>query len=304
MGKALGSRNKRQATCDCCGRVLAPNEGRLVYSPITKYGYQCERCFNAMESYSHEVDTFKTEKGKTISITTGFELELNKGMSPRKYQGARILGAYGFTPSYDCTCEIEWKSPVYRNLNGIAKLLYSVMEGNEIELNNNVGTHVNVWSEELTSRDFDRIRNYYEIIFKPLYLEVRNNDSEQKHRALFGRGIWDEDDEGRRWALGFGNDYHAAFVNTESCKRDHPRIELRLCKYSNNKQFMNCLRFANDFMKTILVNFSRNYMTDSEARAMGKDASFASAHNMHKAKITAQKLVKVYNKYMEKAQNL
>ena len=67
---------------------------------------------------------------------------------------------------------------------------------------------------------------------------------------------------------------------------------------------MNCLRFANDFMKTILINFCRNYMTDLEAQQQGKTSAYATAHNEHKARITAQKLVKVYNKYMEKAQNL
>jgi hypothetical protein len=57
-------------------------------------------------------------------------------------------------------------------------------------------------------------------------------------------------------------------------------------------------------MKTILVNFSKNYMTDSEAREMGKTSEFATAHNKHKAEVTAKKLVKVYNKYLDKAQNL
>ena len=286
---------KKIVKCNCCGRSFRVEECVKVVDPITHYSYQCRDCYSSMGSYSHEVGTFKTEIGKKISITTGFEFELPRSWSQEKIQLTRILGKYGYTPTYDCTAGIEWKSPIYRNLNGIAKLLYSVMENQGLSLarDRSVGTHVNVWSEELSSRDWKRIQNYYEIIFRPLYETIMQDEN---HDKLFGR-------KANNWCSGFGL-YHECLINMQNDKIENPRIELRICKYHDNKQFMNCLRFSNDFMKTILVNFSRNYMTDNKAAEMGKDASYATQHNQHKAEITAQKLVKVYNKYMQKALEL
>ena len=293
---------KTTARCQVCGRELATSEMKKVDNPKTHYGYICQHCLNSEDYYSsNEANATKTTgtKEKTLSITTGFEFETSDNMDSKRL---KMLEHYGFKATSDGSISgSEYKSPIFNNLNGIAKLMYSMVDSPETGAGfpnlQECGCHVNVWSNELNGKDWQRIQHYYNIIFKPLYDTVANDENAYK---LFGRGI-----KNNRYAYyfkGFGL-HHETMINmqTEKLESGHPRIELRICAYANNKQFMNCLRFSNDFMKTILVNFSKNYMTDATARQLGKTSEFATAHNRHKAEITAQKLVKVYNKYLEKA---
>lgn len=295
---------KTTAKCQVCGRELVTSEMQKVKNPKSHYGYICSHCLRSEDYYSsNEANSTKTTgtKEKTVSITTGFEFETSDNMDANRL---KMLEHYGFKATSDGSISgSEYKSPIFNNLNGIAKLMYSMVDSEETGAGfpnlNECGCHVNVWSSDLNEKDWQRIQNYYNIIFKPLYDAVANDANAYK---LFGRGIKNSRYD-TYYYRGFGL-HHETMVNMQSNKITHPRIELRICAYANNKQFMNCLRFANDFMKTILVNFSRNYMTDSQAQAMGKTSEFATAHNRHKAEITAQKLVKVYNKYLEKAMSL
>lgn len=294
---------KTTATCSQCGHEFKTIDMIKVKNPKTHYSFMCHDCHRQKYGYYDEVGEnlfserlvlkkvlevkgFKKSVSKKVSITTGFELEVGYGVDVEPF---RVLMDYGYMPTSDSTVQIEYKSPIYRNLNGIAKLLYSVIENGAGSIGNGAGTHVNVWSEDLNKKDFQRIRKYYWSLFKPLYDTVCND---RNNHELFGRNINE-----CGWADGFGNNEHSAFINTEACKADHPRIEFRLCKYENNEQFMNCLKFANECMKTIMINFSNNFMTDNEAIAMGKTPEYATKHNLHKAEITANKLVKVYKKY-------
>ena len=288
---------KTMVRCSVCGEMFAKDECVKVISPKTHYEYICEEHHEMMLGYGSEVGSenlyemmmklkgvmeengFKKSVAKVVSITTGFEFEVGYGVDEEL---ARILMTYGYVRTSDCTVQAEYKSPIYRNLNGIAKLLYSVVENGMGSIGTSAGTHVNVWSENLNTLDYDRIRYFYDELFYELY-EFVNEDDE--HSTLFGRDIDDTDDDGRKWAKGFGNDVHASFINTERCKRNHPRVEFRLCKYDNNKQFMTCLKFCNECMKTIMINFCNNYKENDMT------------HNLHKARVTSKKLVRVYKKY-------
>lgn len=283
--------------CAVCGQMFSKDECVKVNSPKTHYEYICEEHHEWIMNYSTEVNSgnlyehmmklkgvldekgFKKSVAKVISITTGFEFEVGFGVNEEL---ARILMTYGYTRTEDCTVVAEYKSPIYRNLNGIAKLLYSVVENGMGSIGREAGTHVNVWSEDLNSEDFDHIRQYYNTLFLELYETVKRD---RNHNELFGRLMDDSDGLGGSWADGFSNSAHACFINTEWCKREHPRIEFRLCRYDNNKQFMNCLKFCNECMKTILINFCKHYK------------EYDHANNNHKAKVTSKKLVKVYRKY-------
>ena len=98
------------------------------------------------------------------------------------------------------------------------------MENQNLRLDSTVGTHVNVWSESLDSRDWKRIQNYYNEIFRPLYNEIVNDEN---HDKLFGRKM-------NSWCDGFGL-YHECLINMQNDKIEHPRIELRICKYDKRR---------------------------------------------------------------------
>ena len=138
--------------------------------------------------------------------------------------------------------------------------------------------HINVWSNEL---DYCLLRNYYEELFADMYdYFYENRTSCEK---LFGRHM-------SGWCNGFSNYEHACFINTEACKYDHPRLEFRCSCYRNNKQYMNLLKFCNEVMRILVVNFIRKVHD-------GKDAE-------HAARIASGKIMKQVEKYVEKAYTL
>lgn len=270
---------KTTATCIICGNIHPTANLIKVANPKTHYSYICPTCAQNTEGYnSNEANQTNTtgKKEKNFSITIGTELETSANMNQDRL---KVLESYGWVATDDCSISgPEYKSPVFHNLNGVAKLLYSVLESPETGAglpDAECGTHVNVWSEHLNVNDFDHIRHYYRTIFRPLFDAICRDGS---HNELFGRRM-------NGWCDEFSPMAHCALINMESCKRSHPRIEFRICKYVENRQFMNCLKFASECMKTIAVNFCFHYSeTDVE-------------HNHHKAQVTAKKLVKVYNKY-------
>lgn len=289
---------KTTAKCLICGNTHSTANMHKVENRITHYSYMCPTCYEFMLSYfNSEIGDdnpyvrkmvrkgILTEDGKKIGYavksgeTIGFEFEVGHGVDETK---ARILQKSGFTRTEDGTVQAEYKSPILTTLNGIPKLLYSVVENGMGSIGNGAGTHVNVWNSSLTSRDFVRIRNRYEMIFRPLFEAVRNDSH---HEELFGRKM-------NRWCNECNANEHCSMVNMEAHKESSPRIEFRICMYHDNKQFMNCLKFCKDCMKTIRVNFCENYWTDSEY-----GTTKATEHNNHKAEITAQKLVHLYKKY-------
>lgn len=281
---------RKKAECTVCGRTFDVSEMVKMEDKKTHYSYQCQSCHERVDGYHFE-DFKQVGKTKKIPVTIGCEHEFS-GLTFSQLEAVKILKNYGYNETLDSTVQREYKSPIIRNLNNVPKLLRTVYEGNDIRNDSAAATHVNVWCDGLSTREYRRIRNYYDILFKEFYEAVRASRADAK--ALFGRSM-------NGWCRGFSNSEHSCLVNTEACKEDKPRLELRICKYQKNEQFMNCLHFATDFMKTIIVNFLNHYMTDKEAIEMGKTAEFATKNNTHKAKVTAGKLARLYAKYVEKA---
>lgn len=270
---------KTKAKCIICGNIHPTHSMRKVLNPKTHYSFICESCMNSEDDYwSNEANAPVTTgvKAKRFPITTGFEFETSANMNQDRL---RVLESYGFVATEDGSISgHEYKSPVFHNLNGIAKLMYSVCESPETGAgipDEDCGTHVNVWCDTLDEDDFWNIRAYYRSIFRPLWLAVRNDSD---HDKLFGRKMND-------WCAYCDCDIHKSMVNMERNKVRHPRIEFRICKYTENAQFMNCLKFANECMKAIAVNFCAHYYGSNMETIQ------------HKADLTGKKLVKIYNKY-------
>ena len=264
--------NVRKAHCRHCGCELEAGRGHYIYVPKAGYAYMCRDCFTEMLSYGAE-SVEKIGKPKRCPVTTGVELEIPHGYDNQQYDALRVLRDSGWIPSHDCTVSIEYKSPIFYNLNHFPKQLRSVMEENGIELNphGEAGTHINVWCDWLDSDDFMRIRDWYNVLFSDMYEFFKENRS--KCRKLFGR-------EMNIWCRMFDVNEHACFINMEECKRNAPRIEFRCALYANNGQYMRCLHFANDVMEVIAKDF-----------ILGKHS------NATNAQLASAKIMKLVEKY-------
>ena len=71
-------------------------------------------------------------------------------------------------------------------------------------------------------------------------------------------------------------------------------IEFRACKFVNDKQYMNAVHFCDDVIKAVVVNFVEHFNdTPKDARRYPNQT----AYRKHKAQTTANKLVKLFEKY-------
>ena len=262
---------KLTATCKHCGNIDHTRNMHKVTSYAHNYYFVCEECNEKMYSYYRENDSF-VRKSAGHGCTTSIELE-----TAERNTASNLLYEYGFIPTSDCTVDCEWKSPIWQNLSGQAQMLRSIEKF--VAIDHRCGTHTNVGHPEL---NIGMIRRYYHSIFVPLSKYLASNPD--KCKQVYGREL-------NRWAEGV-NEYSSAMNHSNYVNVEHDtHLEFRTAKFVTGDQMMKVIKMSNEMVKCIVANFSL-YATDySTASAEDK------AKRSQKAKVTGEKLVKIFQKY-------
>lgn len=127
------------------------------------------------------------------------------------------------------------------------------------------GQHINVSYDDMTNFDFCKIKEYGERIFRPLIDHMKNNNSDTIN--IWGRYFTSYAD------ITINNGHYDAFHIKDN------RIEFRLAKFQSVNQYVVLINLCLDIVKTIRNNFCYN------------------DYDSHKADITANKLIKLFDKY-------
>ena len=253
-------------------------------------GYYCERCARE-RNYSDE-NSIRYGERKKNGFT--FSCELETSASTNKARGELL--DFGFVPTYDCTVDVEFKSPIYEGLNAISKQCLSVeklIASGELRIGGECGTHFHVGHREYINGTTMRyLRRFNNSLFVPLSNAIMADP--EKATRFFGRpsNSWAEpvtmhDTSGD---LPGGAMKHSAMFNLQ---HDYT-IEFRQPKFVNAEQYMQVAKFAKDCVNAIIENFIKHFNDeDFDRRRYPKKTDF----RKHKAQITAQKLVKLYEKY-------
>lgn len=276
--------NRETATCVYCGieqatfgmiRVKMRNRGE-------KPAYICERCASsqAIESYSTENNT---RRGSNIGggFTYSVEFETAKDSPELRAE----LVSVGFMPTYDCTVACEYKSPIYQNLKPLAKKLQTVeklCDNDLAAVNDTCGTHFHVGHvDAINPSAMLSISAYYHELFTPLsdYLLAHVEDT----RRVFGRELGAYDYATPISASTF-EDGHSNFINIQH----YYTIEFRLCRFRTADQYMHVAKLCKDITACIITNFLQYADSDAKTRE-------------HKARVTANKLVRLFKKYAANA---
>jgi hypothetical protein len=105
---------------------------------------------------------------------------------------------------------------------------------------------------------------------------------------LFGREFGDSDYA--RPIYSYSNPTsHSNFINLQH----DTHIEYRLCKFVDADQFLRCVKMCVEFTQAINTNFLDHYNDDQ----LDSSIEDIDEYRNHKAKITAGKLVKIFEKY-------
>lgn len=258
--------------CGCCGisyevytgwKKLPVNSGSIGL---------CEKCSQTKGYNRHNEQTSK--QAKQHGFTFGFELEA----VPTSNDYLVLCNDINkFIPTEDCSLPyngIEFKSPIYQSLNGLKKTLWTANQYLDMS-NYKCGQHIHIGNEQyINYNNMEIVRKYYVKLFKPLsdYMRTVNYDN------VYGRCFND-------YASSI-NDYSDSYdrYNFINCSRDNT-IEFRLCKFVNVNQYYWLFELNRDIVSTLINNFIA-YIPDNDTTLL-----------QHKAKLTGNKIVKVFEKY-------
>ena len=273
----------RKAKCLYCN-----NEGTVKISLAARGGraaYLCDYHASTMgdEGYSREND--KRRGNANHGFTFSLELEMHNPTPAMRAE----LESVGFIPTADCTTDTEFKSPIYESLKPLPKklaTLEAMLEGGHGNITEADGTHFHVGHKDsINPQTMDYLKRFYHSLFVPL-CEAMKADPEATEK-LFGRNFV----------------YYASPINTSTNPMNHANfinlqhsytIEFRLCKFQNAEQYVKVAKFCKDCTNAIIANFIEHF-NDEEFDT--RRYSNKTEYRKHKASVTAQKLVKLFEKY-------
>lgn len=275
--------------CKDCNRI------GTVRIPIAKrgdrFGYLCEYHAHQEEGYSVE-NGYHYGVAKKNGFT--FAMELETSDSNGKARGE--LADFGFKPTYDCTVDVEYKSPIFEGLNALSKQCVSIeklIASDCMRIGSECGTHFHVGhAEHINPVTMRYLRRFNGSLFAPLSEAIMADPA--KAERFFGRrsNSWADpvtfhdpsgDFEGSRMK-------HSAMFNLQ---HDYT-VEFRQAKFVNAAQYMAVAKFARDVVNALIENFIKHFM-DTEWDTNRYPTR--TAYRKHKADVTAKKLVKLYEKY-------
>ena len=287
----------KKATCQNCGMTIQNDFSNATKLELNDRGgrtaYLCSNCSNKwslMESYSTE--NSKTRgKGNRFNDSISYELETSFSTP----QAWIELTHHDFLASRDSTVDIEFKTPIYNGKKALikkAKTVQSLIDSNDLEIGRGCGTHIHVgtFNNEgiLNPTTHEYVRRFYHSLYVPLsdYLVAHP----QECKKVFGR------------SLVVGSYYqpiyngcdeleHSNFINMEHSSHSCCTIEYRVCKFVNYTQFCNMVHMVVDMNHIVYSNFIEHF-NDTPKHGTIRE------YRKHKADVTAQKLIKCFQKYL------
>jgi hypothetical protein len=269
---------KTTATCISCGNQEEVQNMHKIDSPSKNYLYVCDYCNHKEHSYYDE-NPITAHKQASHGLSWSIELET----SQRNLE-SNWLYQYKFLPTSDGSIAgTEWKSPIWRNLSGLQKLFRTIES--KCQFDNECGTHLNIGT--YNSEKINMLKRFYHSLFLPLCDHLWNNRAATI--AIFGRDFT----------------YYASTITTTTSPTRHENfinlqhsthIEYRLCKFVTAEQYMTCIKMCTEFTKAINNNFIAHFndhLTDNGITDI-------TAYRKHKATITANKMIKIFDKYANK----
>ena len=295
----------KTASCRCCGAINFTSA--MVKTPMPNRGnrnaYMCEKCATENESY-HTTNRRIDGTAKKNAVMVGIEFETSFTDEIARNQ----MFEFGFIPTHDGSLEsdgngsrygwdentCEYVSGIWQGLNKASKFAVTaekLISDGHMKINDSCGTHFHVSIDSMKDGNgckiyMDYIRNYYIDIFAPLTVAMKRNP--EATCTLFGR---------------YFNGCYASSIDVYSSVGDRynfinvtndSNIEFRLNRFQTAKQYQNLMKMEVEMVKAIITNFCEHYNdTPTDSRRYPDMDSY----RKHKAAVTANKLVKLFEKF-------
>lgn len=295
----------KTAKCTRCGNVH-PVVEMVAAESSRRNGanaYVCRRCATQNEYY-HATNNKVLGTNKVNNVLCGIEFECSFSDEVAR----NTMFEYGFIPTHDCSIQsegfgrryggdgnaCEYVSGLMKGLNRPSKFALTceklIAEGH-LKVNDSCGTHFHISIDSMRDKNgaqtyVDYIRRFYHSLFIPLNEALAANEAQTK--ALFGRTFGHYCRSIDQFARPADNRY--LWINVINSSN----IEFRLNRYINAKQYQTLMKMEVDMVKCIVANFCEHFNDMDFDR---NRYATRTAYRKHKASVTAQKLVKLFEKY-------
>lgn len=290
----------KTAKCTLCNSVFMTNEMIQTNMPNRGNGhaYMCRTCANQNRGYTHFAGGNNEIQGKQKVNQVGVGIELETSFTDM--HARNIMFEYGLIPTNDCslhgsrTC--EYVTGIQQGLNIASKMAVTIenlMNGGHLEINDSCGTHFHVSVNAMKDNNGQQvymgyIKRFYHSLFVPLSKAMSENT--ETTCALFGRWFGGYCEKITEYSNA-ENRYNFINVTNDS------NIEFRLNKFNNAKQFQNLMKMEVEMVQAIVTNFCEHF---NDEKIDARRYSNMTEYRKHKASVTANKLVKIFEKYASK----
>lgn len=271
--------------------VTIPAFGNGNSSTSNGYGFMCHR--HAYEKLPYSTKN-NYRRGTRKWHENTFSIELETGRSSLKARGELLH--LSFLPTADSTVDVEYKSPIYEGLNTINKQCESIeklIADRQLVVDSRCGTHLHVGhASKINEKTMRYVRRFNNSLFVPLS-EAIMADTEKSAR-FFGRAPngWAQP---VTWSDTSGNYSGSQMKHSAMFNLQHDyTIEFRQAKFVNAKQYMAVVHFGQDVVNCIVKNFIEHFNDTPKDTTRYPTKQ---AYRKHKADVTANKLVRLYEKY-------
>jgi hypothetical protein len=263
------------AVCKCqnCGRIMDSRdyEANKIEHPSKGYIFVCDNC-TTYKVNSYHLEMERAGKPKKNGLT--YSIEWEQG---RRTIESNILYTYGLVPGRDGTASVEWHTPVYEGLSGMAKRLATWEKFCLSSIGEN-GQHLNIGRKEMDGNPHIvyLIQEQLHNLFDELTASMAQHSNRRKVKAIFGRTMDDEWCQDLRFHSA-ENKYN--WINTQHTKW----LEYRICKFRTAEQYMRAIKFCTFITNTVIDNMSKVLNQPRYKQA-------------HRARVISGKLVREWNK--------
>lgn len=239
----IETRVTRNAKCKKCGDIITTSDTAYKITTTQTYYFLCERCHSFIGSY-HDQNTVINNKPIKSGVTLGIEHEQSNSFD---YRALYVLGWY---PSYDCTVDIEYKSPIYQSLRGLKLTLETLENAGATSGDHRSGTHCHIGTFDYL--ELSTIQSNCNQLFDALQSHLLND--QYGTMSFFGR-----------YFSGYCNltsayNGHSSWLNLYTGK---PTIELRLGKFISASQYYRVLVFSR-LLGSLLKDFTSGKISASK----------------------------------------
>ena len=266
--------------CACCEHVKPMIDVSGLSAKIAGRGkrFICKECATT-KAYS-TANTVDVHKQAKHGFRFGCELECVPYSEEDKL--AMCSSDYNLIPTRDSSLPfggVEFKTGIIKNVSGMKSMLRS-FENHADFTDERCGQHINFSDMYMTYDEYDAIRMFAGELFNDLCDYMQKNLDEVEKVCGRKPTVYCE--------LKYNYFGHGTWLNLTHCGNEEDpekcRIEWRLAKVASPNQYVWLIFMCREMLECIKNNFIAYLGTDKEE---------------HKTKLTAKKLVKIFQKYAD-----